>query len=84
MKETRIVPGAWNAALTLVGTRGTSAALTETTELTVPQPAAFTAHTRNSYVVEFTKPVTVTVVEVDTPSANVSHEAEVEILYCHT
>ena len=38
-----------------------------------PVPIAFTAATRNVYNVPLASPVTVAVVTVDTPSANVDH-----------
>jgi hypothetical protein len=42
--------------------------------LGLPMPCAVTARTRNTYLISESRPVTVALVAVDVPSANVVHE----------
>ena len=63
---------------TAVSARGAPATpaytgVTVTVDEAAPRPTALTAETLNWYCVPLVRPVTVAVVETDTPSANVVH-----------
>ena len=81
MRETWALP---RVADRLVGVLGVVAGVAVATLEDAPVPAELTAETLNVYSWPFVRPVTVTEVDVLTPSLKVVHEEPPSVLYCTT